>query len=59
MKVRRLIKERLKFGDYDALAVEPGNPLAVLTGLPSLTINGTEYVAETENALLGAWEAVR
>jgi hypothetical protein len=42
MKIRRLIKESIKFEDYDALAVEPGNPLAVLTGLPSLTGGGVE-----------------
>jgi Asp-tRNA(Asn)/Glu-tRNA(Gln) amidotransferase A subunit family amidase len=59
MKIRRLIKESLNFEGYDALEVEPGNPLAVLAGLPSLTFNGTEYVAETESALLGAWEEVR
>jgi aspartyl-tRNA(Asn)/glutamyl-tRNA(Gln) amidotransferase subunit A len=59
MKVRRLIKESLKFEGYDALEVAPGSPLAVLAGLPSLTFGGKEYVAQTENALLGAWEAVR
>jgi aspartyl-tRNA(Asn)/glutamyl-tRNA(Gln) amidotransferase subunit A len=59
MKVRRLIKESLGFGDYGAIEVEPGSPLAVLTGLPSLVWGGREYVAQTENALLGAWEAVR
>jgi aspartyl-tRNA(Asn)/glutamyl-tRNA(Gln) amidotransferase subunit A len=59
MKVRRLIKESLKFESYDALEAEPGSPLAVLSGLPSLVWGGAEYVARTENALLGAWEAVR
>ena len=59
MRVRRLIRESLTFDGYDAVSVEPGSPLAVLAGLPSLVIGSAEYVAQDENALRGAWEAVR
>jgi Asp-tRNA(Asn)/Glu-tRNA(Gln) amidotransferase A subunit family amidase len=45
LKVRHLIKESLTFDEYDVLEVPPESHLAVLCGLPSLTVNGTQLIA--------------
>ena len=64
MRIRRLIKESLRFDCYDVIAVSPGNPLAVLCGLPSISFSynktGVQLVAEAgnEGALLTAWASV-
>ena len=61
MKVRRLIKESLKFGKNEVLSISTDSPIAVLAGLPSLTCSykgtGVQLVANVkqENALLKAW----
>ena len=65
MKIRRLIKESLRFDKYDVIILPDDNPLAVLAGLPSLTFpyNGTgiQLVADVkkENILFSAWEAAQ
>jgi Asp-tRNA(Asn)/Glu-tRNA(Gln) amidotransferase A subunit family amidase len=65
MKIRRLIKESVRFDDYDVLMVSPESHLAVLAGLPSLTFShkgeGVQLIAgaKNEGALLSAWEAMR
>ncbi|MCL2319663.1 MAG: amidase family protein [Treponema sp.] len=65
MKIRRLIKESLRFDTYDVIVLPDDNPLAVLAGLPSLTVSyngkGVQLAADVkqENLLLSAWEAVR
>ena len=58
MKIRRMIKESIKFDDYDVLQVPLSSPLAVLCGLPSLTFGDVQLVAnvKNENALWAAWE---
>jgi aspartyl-tRNA(Asn)/glutamyl-tRNA(Gln) amidotransferase subunit A len=58
MKIRRLIKESLRFDEYDVLVLPVSSPLAVLCGLPSLTFGDTQLVAnvKNENALWAAWE---
>ena len=61
MKIRRLIKESLRFDTFDVIEVAAGNPVAVLAGLPSLTFRrNTETVqlvanVKKENLLLAAW----
>ena len=65
LKIRRLIKESLRFDTYDVIALPVDNHLAVLAGLPSLTFNcdgnGVQLVADVkkENVLLSAWEAIK
>ena len=63
MKIRRLIKESLRFDEYDVIEMPADDPLAVLAGLPSLTFsrNGAcvQLAADVkkENVLFTAWEA--
>ncbi|MCL2833400.1 MAG: amidase family protein [Treponema sp.] len=65
MKIRRLIKESLRFDKYDIIAMPVNCPLAELAGLPSLTFshNGKsiQLAAEVknENALFSAWENLK
>ena len=65
MKIRRLIKESLLFETYNVLIIPPDSPLAVLTGLPSLTFqhkgSGIQLMADVkkESMLLSAWEAMQ
>ena len=49
LKTRCLIKESLKFDNYDILEVPPESHLAVLCGLPSLTVNGVQLIAGAGN----------
>jgi aspartyl-tRNA(Asn)/glutamyl-tRNA(Gln) amidotransferase subunit A len=60
MKIRRLIKESIKFGEYDVLVLPAGSPVAVLAGLPSITFGGVELVANVccEGTLRAAWEVL-
>jgi len=64
LKIRRLIKEALRFDSYDVIAAPADSHLAVLAGLPSLTFShegsGVQLVADVkkENVLLSAWEAL-
>jgi Asp-tRNA(Asn)/Glu-tRNA(Gln) amidotransferase A subunit family amidase len=57
LKTRRLIKDSLKFDGYDVLEVSVDCHLAVLCGLPSLTVNGVQLIAENEAVLQKAVEA--
>ena len=63
MRIRRLIKESLRFDTYDVIAASVQSPLAVLAGLPSLAFphegKGIQLIADVkkENVLLRAWEA--
>ncbi|MCL2513375.1 MAG: amidase family protein [Oscillospiraceae bacterium] len=61
MKVRRLIKESLPFGECDVIIQPVGSPLASLAGLPSLTFNDMQLIADVknENALYAAWEVMK
>jgi aspartyl-tRNA(Asn)/glutamyl-tRNA(Gln) amidotransferase subunit A len=61
LKIRRLIRDSIKFDGYDVLRVPVGSPLAALTGLPSLSYGEYEYIAKSkdESALLSAWEALK
>jgi len=65
LKIRRLIKEALRFDTYDIIVAQAENHLAVLAGLPSLTFNyegsGIQLIADVkkENVLLSAWEAIK
>jgi aspartyl-tRNA(Asn)/glutamyl-tRNA(Gln) amidotransferase subunit A len=58
MKIRRLIKQSLRFDEYDVLELPVASPLALLCGLPSLTFGDVQLVAnvKNENALWAAWE---
>ena len=59
MKIRRLIKQSLRFDEYDVIELPTGyEMLAQLTGLPSISFNGIQLIADVrnENALLTAWE---
>jgi aspartyl-tRNA(Asn)/glutamyl-tRNA(Gln) amidotransferase subunit A len=60
MKIRRLIKESLRFDEYDVLVLPAGHPLAVLAGLPSITFGDVELVANVccEGTLRAAWEVL-
>jgi len=74
MKIRRLIKESLRFDNYDVIALPlttGGNydslslyALSALAGLPSVSFSykgaGVQLIAnvKNENALLKAWEVV-
>ena len=61
MKIRRLVKNCIKFDKYDVIAIPIDNPLAVLAGLPSLSFsykgNAVQLVADVkkEENLLAAW----
>ena len=63
MKIRRLIKESLLFDTYDLIELPVESPLAVLTGLPSLSFisNGKPVQlmadAKKESFLRAAWES--
>jgi len=59
MKIRRLIKQSLRFDEYDILEVPVDSPLPQLTGLPSLTFGDIQWVANVKNesVLLAMWEA--
>jgi aspartyl-tRNA(Asn)/glutamyl-tRNA(Gln) amidotransferase subunit A len=63
MKIRRLIKESLRFDQYDVISIPLDDPLAALAGLPSLSFShkggAVQLVADVkkENLLLTAWEA--
>ena len=65
MKIRRLIKESLRFDKYDVITLPADSPLAVLAGLPSLTFShngtGVQLAADVkkENLLYAAWEAMQ
>jgi len=65
LKIRRLIKESLRFDTYDVIAAPADNHLAVLAGLPSLTFNykgnSVQLIADVkkENVLFSAWEAIK
>ncbi|MCL1806685.1 MAG: amidase family protein [Oscillospiraceae bacterium] len=65
MKIRRLIKESVRFDKAEIVKVTPGSPLAVLCGLPSLTFShkgeGIQLIANVSNekALLSEWEAMQ
>ena len=61
MKIRRLIKESLRFDEYDVLRLPADSPLPQLAGLPSLTFGDAQLVANVKNegALLAAWEAAQ
>jgi len=72
MKIRRLIKESLRFDKYDVIALPAsagGSPydnlalyaLTALAGLPSINYGGIQLIADAknENALLTAWEVLR
>ena len=65
MRIRRLVKESLKFDEYDVIVLPDSSPLAVLAGLPSLTFAykgmGVQLAAgvRNENMLLKAWEAAQ
>jgi len=65
LKIRRLIKESLRFDTYDVIAAQADSHLAVLAGLPSLTFNcegsGVQLIADVkkENVLFSAWEAIK
>lgn len=62
MKIRRLIKQSLPFGEYDVLALPAESPLAPLAGLASLAFSrggqSVQLVADAKNdaALISAWE---
>jgi Asp-tRNA(Asn)/Glu-tRNA(Gln) amidotransferase A subunit family amidase len=58
MKIRRLMKQSLRFDEYDVLKLPVESPVAVLCGLPSLTFGNVQLVAnvKNENALWAAWE---
>jgi hypothetical protein len=58
MKLRRLIKESVRFDNYDVLILPAGSPLAVLAGLPSVSFGGMELVAGAghEGMLRTAWK---
>ena len=64
MRVRRLIKESFDFKNYDVISAPAESPLAVLAGLPSLTLphggKGIQLIAgvKKESALLRAWEVM-
>ena len=64
MKIRRLIKESLRFDEYDVILLSVDNPLAILAGLPSLSFTrggkGVQLAANVkhESALINAWEAL-
>jgi aspartyl-tRNA(Asn)/glutamyl-tRNA(Gln) amidotransferase subunit A len=60
MKIRRLIKESIRFDEYDVLVLPAGSPVAVLAGLPSVTFGGVELVANVccEGTLCAAWEVL-
>jgi Asp-tRNA(Asn)/Glu-tRNA(Gln) amidotransferase A subunit family amidase len=49
---RRLLRESLKFDEYDVLEIPPESHLAVLCGLPSLTVNGVQLMADAGNETL-------
>jgi len=64
MRIRRLIKNQLKFDEYDVITLPVESPLAVLIGLPSLSFrhNGKTFQlmadVKKENVLLRAWEVM-
>ncbi|HCC35470.1 MAG TPA: hypothetical protein DEQ02_07495 [Ruminococcaceae bacterium] len=60
MKLRRLIKESLRFDQYDVLVLPVESPLAVLAGLPSLSFGEVQLAAQVKNegALLAALEVI-
>ncbi len=61
MKIRRLIRESLRFDLYDVLVLPPESHLPVLAGLPSLTFGNVQLAANVKNEgmLLTAWEAMQ
>ena len=65
MKIRRLIKESLRFDTYDVIILPADDPIPVLAGLPSLTFsyngNGIQLAANVkkEGLLQAAWETVQ
>ncbi|MCL2069322.1 MAG: amidase family protein, partial [Oscillospiraceae bacterium] len=61
MKIRGMIRDSLRFDEYDVVELPPGSPLAVLCGLPSLTFGGVELAAgvKNEGMLIAAWEALQ
>lgn len=61
MKIRRLMKESLRFDRYDVLVLPPESHLPVLAGLPALTFGNVQLAADVKNEgmLLGAWEAMQ
>jgi aspartyl-tRNA(Asn)/glutamyl-tRNA(Gln) amidotransferase subunit A len=52
LTARRIIKESLRFDEYDILELPVESHLAVLCGLPSLTVGGVQLVADAGNEKL-------